>query len=368
MFRNFYKGKKVLVTGDTGFKGSWLCLWLLSLGADVVGYALEPNTEPNLFETLNLRHKIKHITADIRNYEKLFEVIDTENPDIIFHLAAQPLVRYSYQNPKETYETNVMGTINLFESIRKLAKEVIVINVTTDKCYENKEWIYGYREIDPMGGYDPYSNSKGCSELVTSSYRNSFFNSSEYGKTHKIALASARAGNVIGGGDWSIDRLVPDCVKSLVKNEIIKIKRPLAVRPWQFVLEPLSGYLTLPMAITENIKNIEKVEKIEKFASGWNFGPLDNSVLTVQNIVENILNVWQKGEYKIEKTDDLHEATLLKLDISKAINYLDWMPVYDAKEAIIETIEWYKNFYLKTSDNLEFSINQIKKYQKNSGK
>ena len=360
MFNNFYKGKKVLVTGDTGFKGSWLCLWLLSLGADVVGYALEPNTEPNLFETLSLRHKIKHITADIRDYQKLFEVIETENPDVIFHLAAQPLVRYSYQNPKETYEINVMGSVNLFEAVRNLAQEIIVVNVTTDKCYENKEWIYGYREIDPMGGYDPYSNSKGCSELVTSSYRNSFFNPEAYGKTHKIALASARAGNVIGGGDWSVDRLVPDCVKSLTKNEVIKIKRPLAVRPWQFILEPLSGYLMLPTVIAGDIS------KIEKFASGWNFGPLDTSVLTVQQIVENVLNVWGKGEYKIEKTDNLHEATLLKLDISKAMNQLGWTPVYDVKTAIFETIEWYKNFYFKTGDVLEFSINQIKKYQQTS--
>jgi len=236
-----------------------------------------------------------------------------------------------------------------------LNRETIVINVTSDKCYENKEWIYGYREIDPMGGYDPYSNSKGCSELVTSSYRNSFFNPQEYGKTHKIALASGRAGNVIGGGDWSIDRLVPDCVKSLTKNEVIKIKRPNAVRPWQFVLEPLSGYLMLPTVIGQNI---------EKFASGWNFGPYDNSVLKVQEIVENVLNVWGKGEYQIEKTDNIHEANLLKLDISKAMNNLDWAPVYDVKTAISETMEWYKNFYSKKEDVFVFSLNQIKKYQK----
>ena len=250
-FKNFYTNKKILITGHTGFKGSWLTLWLTELGAEVIGYSLEPPIKPSLFEVFNLKNRIIHIIGDIRDEEKLKDVFKEYKPEIIFHLAAQPLVRLSYQEPKLTYETNVIGTLNLFEGVKEMESVRVVINVTSDKCYENKEWVYGYRENDPMGGYDPYSSSKGCTELLTAAYRNSYFNPKDYGKTHQVSLASVRAGNVIGGGDWQVDRLVPDCVKALSKGETVKIRNPHAIRPWQHVLEPLSGYLFLAMRMWE---------------------------------------------------------------------------------------------------------------------
>jgi len=285
MFNNIYKNKKVLITGHTGFKGSWLALWLKELGAEVIGYALKPPTTPSHYELLTQQPtdnlNIISIEGDIRNYIKLNEIFQSYKPEIVFHLAAQPLVRYSYINPVETFETNVMGTINVFEACRNCESVRAIVNITSDKCYENKEWVWGYRESDPMGGYDPYSASKGCAELVTSAYRNSFFTPS-YPLTDsppRVLLASARAGNVIGGGDWADDRLIPDIMRATAKNESVIIRNPKATRPWQHVLEPLSGYLLLGQKLLEGRK---------EFAGGWNFGPDDESNITVENLIENI--------------------------------------------------------------------------------
>lgn len=353
MFNNFYRHKKVLVTGDSGFKGSWLCLWLLSLGADVIGYSLPPHTNPSLFEATLLEKKIKHFNADIRDEEKLTAVILEEKPEIIFHLAAQALVRYSYAHPKETYETNVLGTINLFEAVRRLDKEVILINVTSDKCYENIEQDYHYKEDDPLGGFDPYSNSKGCSELVTSSYRRSFFNPNNYAQGHHVALGAVRAGNVIGGGDWAEHRIIPDCMRALSSNQKIALKSPDSIRPWQFVLEPLSGYLKLASVIKNDI---------HKFATAWNFGPNDEDSLKVEDIVAKVVRFWGSGSYFVNRPDNLHEANLLQLDITKARKDLNWQPVYSADEAVAATVAWYQKFYQEHPMS-DFSLEQIKQYQ-----
>ena len=277
MFRGVYKGKKVLVTGHTGFKGSWLSLWLIKLGAKVIGYALEPPTNSNHFELLNL--DMVSIIGDIRDRDRLNAIFKKYKPEVVFHLAAQPLVRYSYINPVETFETNVMGTINVFEACRITESVKAIVNITSDKCYENKEWIWGYRESDPLGGYDPYSASKGCAELVTSSYRKSFFNPEDYSKKHNTLLASARSGNVIGGGDWGKDRLIPDIVRAISKNEKLYIRNPKATRPWQHVLEPLSGYLFLGQMLLEG-----KTE----FADAWNFGPNEGCHTDVETVVKKI--------------------------------------------------------------------------------
>ena len=346
LFNQVYKNKKVFVTGHTGFKGSWLTLWLTMLGAEVVGYSLSPATEPALFNVLGLENKITHITGDIRDEESLKNALKAHKPEFVFHLAAQPLVRLSYKEPKLTYETNVMGTVNLFEAIRQTESVRAVVNVTSDKCYENREWVYGYRENEPMGGYDPYSSSKGISELVTSAYRNSFFN-------HKVALASARAGNVIGGGDWAEDRLIPDCIRSLSKNEDLSIRNPVATRPWQHVLEPLSGYLWLGAMLCHDPV---------KYSEGWNFGPNDDDVLTVEEIVKKALVVWGKGNYEVLPPSGVHEAKLLKLDISKAKYYLNWKPVYTASDAVIKTVEWYKNYYLANIDMRKYTEDQVREY------
>ncbi|MEI7474778.1 MAG: CDP-glucose 4,6-dehydratase [bacterium] len=352
-FSDFYRNKKVLVTGHTGFKGSWLSLWLEMMGAEVIGYSLEPNTTPSMFNKLQLNKKLTHIIGDVRNAEHLKKVIKQYNPEIVFHLAAQPLVRLSYKDPLTTYETNIMGTLNVLEAVRANDCVRAVVNVTSDKCYENKEYIYGYREIDPMGGYDPYSSSKGIAELLTSSYRNSFFNPKDFEQTHNMALASGRAGNVIGGGDWAEDRLIPDCIRSLSNNETIQIRSPKATRPWQHVLEPLSGYLLLAEKLIENPI---------KYSSGWNFGPYDDSVLTVEKVVEKTIKHWGGGNLNITGAQELHEANLLKLDISKAMTYLDWKPVYKADEAIKETVDWYKEFYSGNNDLENYTYNQIKNY------
>ncbi|ACO04056.1 MAG TPA: CDP-glucose 4,6-dehydratase [Persephonella sp.] len=353
LFNNIYEGKRVLITGHTGFKGSWITLWLKHLGAEVIGYSLEPPTEPSLFETLQLDREIIHIIGDIRDENKLKEVFNKYQPDIVIHMAAQPLVRYSYINPKETYETNVIGTLNVFEAVKETDSVRVVINVTSDKCYENKEWVYGYRENDPMGGYDPYSSSKGCAELLTSAYRKSFFNPKDYGKTHHVALASVRAGNVIGGGDWAEDRLIPDCIRSLSKGETIHIRNPKATRPWQHVLEPLSGYLWLGALMWE-----EPV----KYSEGWNFGPNDEDILTVEEIVKDVIKIWGDGDYTVNPDNKFHEARLLKLDISKAHSYLKWKPVYNARKALLETINWYK-IYLSKSENIyDYTVKQLSEY------
>jgi len=358
-FSGIYKGKKVLVTGHTGFKGSWLSLWLTMLGADVIGFSLEPNTQPSLFEAINIEKKISHVVGDIRNFNLLQQVFDKYNPEIVFHLAAQPLVRLSYSEPVTTYETNVMGTLNVFEAARNNKNVKAIVNITSDKCYENKEINYGYKETDPMGGYDPYSSSKGMAELLTNSYRNSFFHPEKYGKNHTIALASGRAGNVIGGGDWAKDRIIPDCIKSLTENKIIEIRSPKATRPWQHVLEPLSGYLLLGQKL---------LEEPAKYNSGWNFGPHDDSVLTVESIVNKAIKYWGSGEVKIVSENNLHEANLLQLDISKASTYLNWQPVYKLEDSIKVTIEWYRYFYFENQNICEFTENQIINYVENAKK
>jgi CDP-glucose 4,6-dehydratase len=354
ILKNIYHNKKVLVTGHTGFKGSWISLWLTELGAKVVGYSLEPPTNPNLFQSLRLDEKIKHYIGDIRDETNLKSVFQHEKPDIVFHLAAQPIVRLSYKEPKLTYETNIIGTINVLEAIKVVNTTRVAINITSDKCYENHEWVYGYRENDPMGGFDPYSSSKGCSELVTAAYRKSFFNPDQYNKTHCVSLATVRAGNVIGGGDWAVDRLIPDCIRSLINNETIIIRNPNATRPWQHVLEPLSGYLWLGALMWENPV---------AYSEGWNFGPDNEDVVSVEDIVKHLLQIWSDGSYQVNLETSLYEAKLLKLDISKARFNLKWKPVYTAYRALEETINWYKNYYARNKNEIyRYTINQIQEY------
>ncbi len=352
--KKFWQNKKVFLTGHTGFKGSWLSIWLHSLGAKVTGYSLQPPTKPSLFELCKVDPLIHSVIGDVRDGEKLKSTMLEANPDIVIHMAAQPLVRDSYKNPVGTYAINVMGTVNLFEAVRIMKNVKAVINVTTDKCYENKEWAWGYRENEPMGGYDPYSNSKGCSELVTAAYRNSFFNPQEYEK-HGVAIATARAGNVIGGGDWAADRLIPDCINALIKNEKINIRNPNAIRPWQHVLEPLSGYLTLAQRLyTDGIS----------FAEAWNFGPNDSDAKTVEWIVQKMCEVWQgETEYEIDKGNHPHEAHYLKLDCSKAKMRLDWHPRWHLEETLENIIEWV-NAYSKQANMRQVCLQQIDEYMK----
>jgi CDP-glucose 4,6-dehydratase len=348
---DFWQGKRVFLTGHTGFKGGWLSIWLHLLGAKVTGYALEPPTSPSLFKKANIEELLSHNIGDIRDLDKLKKIMIEADPEIVIHMAAQPLVRESYNDPVGTYQTNVMGTVHVLESIRSCKNIRAVVNVTTDKCYENKEWLWGYREDEPMGGYDPYSNSKGCSELVTSSYRRSFFNADEYGKSHQVAIASARAGNVIGGGDYAKDRLIPDIIKSFENKEIVSIRSPHSIRPWQHVLEPLSGYLTLAEALYSK-NGID-------FAQGWNLGPNSDDAKPVQWIAEKMCDQWGEGaSYVIEKNPQPHEATYLKLDISKAETLLLWHPSWDLEKTLSSIISWVK--MEKNMDVLELSINQIK--------
>jgi CDP-glucose 4,6-dehydratase len=335
LFNNVFEGKTVLVTGHTGFKGSWLSIWLRELGAEVIGYALKPYTEKDNFVAAKVGSKIRNHIGDIRDYDKLKGIFDEYQPELVFHMAAQPLVRLSYQQPKLTYDTNVGGTVNLLECCRLTDSVRVIINVTSDKCYENKEWVWGYRENDPVGGYDPYSSSKGCSEIITSAYRNSFFNVSEH-KQHNKSISSVRAGNVIGGGDWREDRLVPDCIRALMNNEPIGIRSPKSVRPWQYVLEPLSGYLLLASKMCENE---------EKYSGAWNFGPDYRSIITVEELVRSLISYWGNGQYKDlseRLAHEPHEAKSLVLDISKATNLLNWRPTLTVNEAIEYAVNWYK--------------------------
>lgn len=348
--KEFWENKNVFVTGHTGFKGSWLCLWLHSLGANVTGYSLKPPTTPSLFQLCQLEQDISTHYGDIRNKEALENALLSAKPEIVIHMAAQPLVRASYLDPVETYATNVMGTVNLLESVRTAVQKGItikaVVNVTTDKCYSNQEWPWGYRETDMLGGYDPYSNSKACSELVTDAYRNSFFQSS-------VGIASARAGNVIGGGDWAVDRLLPDCFRTLQSGGIIKIRNPHAIRPWQHVLDPLSGYLTLA----------EKLfTKGKPFAEGWNFGPDDGDGKTVEWIVKQICAKWgTSASYEIETGSHPHEAHYLRLDCSKAKFKLGWYPRWNVEQAIDKSVEWTRA-YLAQEDVKEVCLKQIGEY------
>lgn len=352
MFNNIYKGRRVFLTGHTGFKGSWLALWLTSLGADVCGYSLEANTEPSMFKELDIENRIyKSVIGNILDTGKLEQTISDFNPDIIFHLAAQPLVRLSYSEPLLTYKTNVIGTLNVLIAAEKCKSVKAFVNITTDKCYENKEINRGYKEDEPMGGYDMYSSSKGCVEIMSSSFRRSFLQGEE-----GYAMATARAGNVIGGGDWALDRLIPDCVRYINAGQKIEIRNPIAVRPWQHVLEPLSGYLLLGQRLLEDGK---------KYAEGFNFGPNEDSVLKVAEVAQMVVDNYGKGEVVVHKKDNLHEANLLMLNIEKAEKVLDWTPTYTADVAIAKTVDWYKHFYAKDADMYEYTLKQIQEYEGN---
>jgi CDP-glucose 4,6-dehydratase len=348
---DFWRGKRVLMTGHTGFKGSWLSLWLQSIGATLRGIALEPPTEPALFAIARVAEGMQHCVTDIRDFVALKAQIDEFQPEIVFHMAAQPLVRLSYQQPIETYATNVMGTVNVLEAARHAGSVRAIVNITTDKCYDNREWAWGYREDEAMGGYDPYSSSKGCSELVSSAYRKSFL------KDAGIAIATARAGNVIGGGDWALDRLVPDTLLALERGQPVQIRNPRATRPWQHVLEPLWGYLLLA----------EKLhEQGQTFAEGWNFGPRDDDARPVKWIVERLCQSWGKGaSWQLQPGDHPHEANYLKLDISKAKQRLHWMPRWSLEQALEHITHWHQA-WLDGQDMHALCLQQIHQYQDHS--
>lgn len=345
---SFWLGKRVFLTGHTGFKGGWLSLWLQSMGAEVHGYALNPPTETNFFNLAAVgKGMVSSVIADIRDLEKLKQAMGIAQPEVVFHLAAQPLVRHSYLDPVETYGVNVMGTVNLLESVRQTPGVKSVVNVTTDKCYENQEWMWAYRENEPLGGYDPYSSSKGCSELVTAAYRRSFL------EPAGIALASARAGNVIGGGDWAMDRLIPDFLRALDTGEILRIRDPLATRPWQHVLEPLSGYLMLAERLfTDGLD----------YAEAWNFGPSDDDACSVQWILERLMEMRKDVQWQQEGTPQAHEAHQLKLDSSKARTLLAWHPRWKVQNALQETLAWHQA-WCNGQDMKSFSLAQVTNYQ-----
>jgi CDP-glucose 4,6-dehydratase len=350
--RNFWKRRKVFITGHTGFKGSWLCLWLNNLGATVTGFALDPPTKPSLFEICNIGRFITSVRGDIRDGTNLNSALSAASPEVVIHMAAQSLVRESYARPAETYEVNIIGTVNLFETVRNCKGVKAVVNVTSDKCYQNRDWLWGYRENDVLGGYDPYSNSKACAELITSSYRNSFFNPAEY-RVHGIGLASARSGNVIGGGDWSADRLVPDCIKALLRGEKITVRNPDSIRPWQHVLEPLGGYLLLAQKLYENGAG---------YAQAWNFGPDEDDIRPVEWIVSKVCEKWGKdASYEIDKGEHPHEARYLKLDCSKARALLGWHPAWNLDTAIDKVIEWARA-YKGHKDIRKICLKQIREY------
>lgn len=332
LFNGVFAGRRVFITGHTGFKGSWLTHWLLELGADVTGFSLEPDTEPSIFEELGLSSRISHHIGDIRDIAKLEAAIKECQPEIILHLAAQPLVRLSYEDPLGTFETNVMGLANILQIARRTSSVKSFVVVTSDKCYNNLEIDHAYKEEDAMGGYDPYSASKGCAELVTASFRSSFFN-----EPNAMQLASCRAGNVIGGGDWALDRIIPDSVRALSKSELIAVRNPKAIRPWQHVLEPLAGYLWVAAL---------QFQTAGKFNRPWNFGPTANGHLNVGEVVDQVVKTWGTGDWEaFSNPDAVHEAHFLKLDSSDAIEMLNWQPVWDSKSAISIAVNWYKNFY-----------------------
>jgi len=350
---SFWAGKTVFLTGHTGFKGGWLSLWLQSLGARVVGYSLPPPTNPSLFEVARIADGMTSLEGDIRDLPRLTAAIAEYRPDIVIHMAAQPLVRYSYKNPVETYSTNVMGTVNLLEAVRQTNNVRALVTVTSDKCYENKEWVWGYRENEPMGGYDPYSNSKGCAELVTAAYRNSFFNPNEFDR-HRLAIASARAGNVIGGGDWAEDRLIPDIMRAITQGQPVPIRNPRAIRPWQHVLEPLSGYLLLAQKLFESGP---------AYGEAWNFGPNDEDAKPVSWIVEGLTEKWGEGAtWALDGGEHPHEAHYLKLDCSKAKSRLGWVPRWSLGQTLNAIVDWNRA-YCRNGDMRAKVIEQIQQYQ-----
>jgi CDP-glucose 4,6-dehydratase len=350
IFSGFYKGKRVLVTGHTGFKGSWLSIWLHEMGAEVVGVGLDPYSEKDNFVLSGIGRKIKaDIRADIRAGQRMKDIFAEYQPEIVFHLAAQPLVRLSYEIPVETYETNVMGSINIMEAARVTDSVKVVVMITTDKCYENKEQIWGYRENEPMGGYDPYSSSKGAAEIAISSWRRSFFNPADYGKKHHVSLASVRAGNVVGGGDWAKDRIIPDCIRALEAGKPIEIRSPKAIRPWQHVLEPLSGYMLLATKMWE---------EPTKYCEGWNFGPRTESITPVWDVASKLIANYGKGELTdVSDPNAPHEANLLMLDISKAKFRLGWEPRTNIDQCIALVADWYKRY--QAEDVYQLCVKQI---------
>lgn len=355
MIDNVLNNKKVFLTGHTGFKGAWLTMMLHQMGAEVTGYSLAPNTNPSLFEVIHGETLCHSIIGDLRDTKLLHQTMVECQPDVVFHLAAQPIVRTSYQIPAETFEVNAIGTANVLDGIRMLDKPCVGVMITTDKVYQNNETGQAYKEDDRFGGYDPYSASKACAELVIDSYRKSFFNPAKYNQHHK-AIASARAGNVIGGGDWAADRLVPDIVRALSKNEAIQIRNPKAVRPWQHVLEPLSGYILLAQKLMEDPI---------RYAEGFNFGPNPADTLTVEEMTQMATEIWGSGTFVFPKlTNQPHEAGLLSLDITKAEKVLGWRPHLNARKALEMTLDWYKIFYNNPSDIGGLTVTQIKQFER----
>jgi CDP-glucose 4,6-dehydratase len=351
--RAYWKGRRVFLTGHTGFKGSWLSLWLDALGADITGYALAPPTEPSLFEQAGVAGVVHSICADIRDFARLKTAVDDCRPDVVIHMAAQSVVRRGYEDPIETYSSNVMGTVHLLEALRQLKHRCVVVNVTSDKCYDNREWVWGYRENDPMGGHDPYSNSKGCAELVTSAYRESFFPSGSF-ERHGVAIASARAGNVIGGGDWTANQLIPDLMRTFLAGQPCLIRNPSAIRPWQFVLEPLRGYLILAERLTEDAA---------RFATAWNFGPSDEDAKPVSWIADKLSCSWgDHASWTHDGATHPQEAHTLKLDTSKARASLDWRPMLPLNLALGWIVTWYRAFQ-EGADLRSLTRAQIERYE-----
>jgi len=352
-FGDVFRGKKVLVTGHTGFKGSWLALWLHELGAEVTGLALPPDTAPSHFELIGLRDIVNHIEGDIRDSHVVDKAFKASEPEIVFHLAAQALVRDSYDDPKKTFDTNIGGTVNILEAVRAFSSVKAAVVITSDKCYENKECVWGYRENDPMGGYDPYSASKGATEIVCSAYRRSFFDKT--GRGPHIGFATVRAGNVVGGGDWAKDRIIPDCIRALSENKAIVIRNPNATRPWQHVLDPLSGYLFLAQQLLNDPK---------RFSGAWNFGPADIEHINVEELAKRFVAAWGEGSIETVKSNQSapHEANLLRLSIDKAAYELGWFPVLNGSTAIDWTVNWYKDWQEDDKKLRETSLDQVHEY------
>ena len=348
-----WQGRKVFLTGHTGFKGGWLALWLAKLGADVRGYALDPCTDPALFDVARISSVVEDIRGDIRDSISLEKAMQSFAPEVVFHMAAQPLVRYSYEDPIGTYETNVIGTARVLDSIRRTPSVRAVVSITTDKCYENKEWVWGYRETDPLGGYDPYSSSKACAEIVSAAYRQSYFPVHKLAD-HGVAVATARAGNVIGGGDWSLDRLIPDLVRGFLAGEPVRIRRPQAIRPWQHVMEPLHGY----MRLAEQLLTHDP-----KFATAYNFGPSDDDAQPVGWIVEKMTNFWgDNASWVLDQDESVHEAGYLKLDASRARADLNWTPHLRLETALEWLVQWYRAWQ-SGADMHAFTLAQINAYE-----
>jgi len=353
LFKRVFTDRTIFVTGHTGFQGTWLSLWLKQMGANVIGYSIDIPTKPSFFEILNLKDDITDISGDVRDYDHLKSSINEFKPDMVFHLAAQSLVRPSYSDPLKTFQTNVMGTANLLNCFREKLPTKVCIVTTSDKCYENQEWDFAYRENDPMGGHDPYSASKGAAEIIISSFRKSFF---DFKKTNsfELGISTIRAGNVIGGGDWANDRIIPDCIKALSSNKPITLRNPDSIRPWQYVLEPLSGILLLAMNMWH---------QPDYYEGPWNFGPSNNeNSLSVKDLVNHIISIWGTGSMNFSNNKEPHEAHLLRLDSTKANKILGWRPTYSFKDMLAETVDWYKNYYQQDENMMKLSITQLEKF------